>query len=87
MAPEALELQQYSSKSDIFSFGVVVYEILSERSSTICCSDMKRDPWPGISSTQAAVKISKGERMEIPENSPEVLKSLVAKYNYALYYH
>lgn len=37
MAPESLTHQVYFPKSDVFSFGVVLYEIATQS-----------DPWPGV---------------------------------------
>ena len=37
MSPESLENREYSIRSDIFSYGVVLYEIVT-----------RTDPWPGV---------------------------------------
>ena len=88
MAPEALMRQQYSRKSDVFSFGVVqliyyqdcnvkeqnqvVYEIVT-------CSD----PWPDYTPMEAAHEVITGNTMEIPEcpNVFQLMMKLCWSYN------
>jgi len=67
-APEALMKKKYNTKSDVFSFGVVIYEIMVEQ-----------EPWRGVSLVEASVKVVNGERMEIPSDWPEFLEKLTRK--------
>lgn len=69
MAPECARNHTYSAKSDVFSYGVTLYEIATQD-----------DPWKGITSVQAVMKLLEGERMEIPKNCPEVLQELMKKF-------
>eukprot|EP01114_Cavostelium_apophysatum_P019954 TRINITY_DN6569_c0_g1_i1.p1 TRINITY_DN6569_c0_g1~~TRINITY_DN6569_c0_g1_i1.p1 ORF type:complete len:358 (+),score=41.27 TRINITY_DN6569_c0_g1_i1:486-1559(+) len=59
MAPESLENQIYSQKTDVFSYGVCLYEIVS-----------RSEPWSGLFGSAAALRVLKGERMPIPRNPP-----------------
>ena len=65
MAPEALMKQQYSRKSDVFSFGVVIYEIVT-------CSN----PWPQCTPMEAAHEVMRGNTMTIPE-CPEIFQQMM----------
>ncbi|PRP75753.1 putative LRR receptor-like serine/threonine-protein kinase [Planoprotostelium fungivorum] len=64
MSPEAL-CREYSIKSDVFSFGVVVWEILRVM-----------DPWEEYSPVEAAIAVStRGERLPIPADChPSLIK-------------
>jgi len=66
MAPESLSRREYSIKSDIFQFGVVVYEIVS-----------RKHPWEEMTSSEAILAVVSGKRMEIPSDSPPILSRLM----------
>jgi len=70
MSPESLFENKYSTKSDVFSFGVVIYEIIAQE-----------PPWKDLSGVQAAGKVNNGYRMVLPESCPcpLVLKKLMVK--------
>ncbi|PRP84431.1 putative leucine-rich repeat receptor-like protein kinase [Planoprotostelium fungivorum] len=62
MSPEALTERNYSAKSDVWSFGVVIWEIVTES-----------DPFPGISPVEVAVAVvSQGRRLDIPDTDPQL---------------
>ncbi|KAL6047965.1 Serine/threonine protein kinase, catalytic domain containing protein, variant 2 [Balamuthia mandrillaris] len=67
-APEVLEHGEYSKASDVYSFGIVLWEILS-----------RKDPYEGMSPTAVAVGVLRDNlRPEIPEgDTPEDLVMLV----------
>jgi serine/threonine protein kinase len=58
-APEAMRRRRYSESSDVFSFGVVLYEMFAQSY-----------PWPGYDTLDVAVRVCGGERMEIPPEVP-----------------
>jgi serine/threonine protein kinase len=62
-APEALEFKVYSEKTDSFSFGVCMYEIITGN-----------EPWPRCStSAMVILNVLKGNRMHFPINCDPVL--------------
>jgi len=54
MSPESLTLKVFSTQSDVFSFGVTMYEIIT-----------REDPWSGLDNLNAIYKVINGVRMEI----------------------
>lgn len=58
MAPESLQQNIYSRKTDVFSYGVVLYEIATQG-----------DPWSEVSLPVAVQNVIQGKRMEIPSGS------------------
>jgi len=70
MSPESLFENKYSAKSDVFSFGVVIYEIIAQE-----------PPWKDLNPLQAAGKVKDGYRMILPESCicPPTLKELMEK--------
>jgi serine/threonine protein kinase len=69
MAPEVLRGYQYTKASDIYSFGIVMNEYLSEE---IPFNDIPHD-------YILAVKICKGLRPKISEGIPNFLADLIIK--------
>eukprot|EP01117_Protostelium_nocturnum_P019044 TRINITY_DN8135_c0_g1_i2.p1 TRINITY_DN8135_c0_g1~~TRINITY_DN8135_c0_g1_i2.p1 ORF type:complete len:220 (+),score=68.57 TRINITY_DN8135_c0_g1_i2:44-661(+) len=67
MAPESITERKYSSKSDTWSFGVVIWEILT-------CEEPFGDSTP----IEAALRVtSKKERLKIPVSCPPKLEKLM----------
>ena len=54
LAPEAMRRKMYSEASDVFSFGVVLFEMF-----------WKSMPWPDFDTLDVAIRVCNGERMEI----------------------
>jgi len=57
MAPEALKEMKYSHKSDVWSFGVVIWEIVTEK-----------EPWDDMTPMEVALAVLReGKRLYIPD--------------------
>ena len=68
-APEAALHNRFSVKSDVWSFGIVLYEIITHG----------QIPYPGMNNRQTLERVEQGYRMSCPINCPENL------YNIMLY--
>ena len=66
MSPESIDNKQYSIKSDVFSYGVVLYELTS-----------RMDPWKEMNAAKAAYEVLSGRRMEIPKDCPPILSNIM----------
>ncbi|XP_076613714.1 tyrosine-protein kinase Fer isoform X1 [Chaetodon auriga] len=60
-APEALNYGRYSSESDVWSYGILLWETFSLG---IC-------PYPGMTNQQAREQVEKGYRMACPQRCPD----------------
>jgi serine/threonine protein kinase len=69
MAPEVLRGHQYTKSSDIYSFGIIMNEFLSEE---IPYNDISHDEF-------LAIKICKGLRPKISKDVPKLLADLIIK--------
>ena len=67
MAPESLMRKEFSPASDVWSFGVVMWEIFSPR----------EKPYDGMDNTQVAVSVNQGMRLAIPEPYPPTVVSIM----------
>ncbi|KAM2008949.1 hypothetical protein ACFX16_003790 [Malus domestica] len=69
MAPEVIQHKPYDHKADVFSFGVVLWELLTGKL-----------PYEHLTPLQAAVGVAqKGLRPTIPKNTPPKLAELLEK--------
>ena len=69
MAPEALQGRSYSKRTDVFAFAVLLFEIFA-----------RSPPWPKKGNNiAAALAVSKGERMQIPDSVPEPIRVLMCE--------
>ena len=66
-SPEALKFSKFSKKSDVWSFGVLLWEIIT----------YGYTPYPGISNREVMEKVESGYRMSCPANCPEELYSIM----------
>lgn len=67
MPPESLRDGVYSSSSDVFSFGIVLWEMAT----------LASQPYQGLSNEQVLRFVIDGGIMERPDNCPEVLHRLM----------
>ncbi|NXM35283.1 KSYK kinase, partial [Oxyruncus cristatus] len=66
-APECMNFYKFSSKSDVWSFGVLMWEAFS----------YGQKPYKGMKGGEVAQMIERGERMERPEVCPAEVYSLM----------
>ncbi|XP_046665495.1 insulin-like receptor isoform X2 [Homalodisca vitripennis] len=67
MAPESLKDGVFTSQSDVWSFGVVLWEIVT----------LAEQPYQGSSNDQVLHDVIAGRKLNIPKHSPEVLKNIM----------
>ncbi|CAG9787334.1 unnamed protein product [Diatraea saccharalis] len=68
-APEALNFGKYTSLCDVWSYGVLMWEIFSKGDT----------PYAGMSNSRAREKIDAGYRMPAPEGCPEDVYALMLR--------
>uniref|UniRef100_A0A8D2DCH1 Tyrosine-protein kinase n=1 Tax=Sciurus vulgaris TaxID=55149 RepID=A0A8D2DCH1_SCIVU len=68
-APEALNYGRYSSESDVWSFGILLWETFS----------LGISPYPGMTNQQAREQVERGYRMSAPQNCPEDISKIMMK--------
>ena len=68
-APESLRTNRFTTKSDVWSFGVVVYETTTRGG----------DPYPRMDDSEMLTKLDAGYRMPCPTGCPERLYTIIIK--------
>ncbi|XP_075581687.1 tyrosine-protein kinase Fer-like isoform X2 [Pelecanus crispus] len=68
-APEALNYGRYTSESDVWSFGILLWETFSLG---VC-------PYPGMTNQQAREQVEKGYRMSAPQKCPEEINKIMQR--------
>uniref|UniRef100_A0A8C4Y1I0 Tyrosine-protein kinase n=1 Tax=Gopherus evgoodei TaxID=1825980 RepID=A0A8C4Y1I0_9SAUR len=68
-APEALNYGRYSSESDVWSFGILLWEAFS----------LGAIPYSNLSNTQTREAIEQGKRLDPPEQCPEDVYRLMQR--------
>lgn len=66
-APEAIHSNKFSIKSDIWSFGILLYEIIT----------YGKMPYPGMTNYQVIQELAKGYRMPCPAECPPQLYEIM----------
>ncbi|NXY01293.1 ROS1 kinase, partial [Pteruthius melanotis] len=69
MAPESLIDGVFTSRSDVWAFGVLVWETLT----------LGQQPYPGFSNTEVLHHVRSGGRLESPNNCPDDLCDLMTR--------
>jgi len=66
-APEAATYSKFSTKSDVWSFGIVLYEIIT----------YGKVPYPSMSNTEVLSQVERGYRMPAPPGCPPALYEIM----------
>ncbi|KHN74248.1 Tyrosine-protein kinase Fps85D [Toxocara canis] len=70
LAPETMQQRIFSSKTDVWAFGIMAWEIYNDG----------REPYPGLTNVQARAKIVVlNYRMEMPKTTPPNVAKLIYK--------
>uniref|UniRef100_A0A673G131 Focal adhesion kinase 1 n=1 Tax=Sinocyclocheilus rhinocerous TaxID=307959 RepID=A0A673G131_9TELE len=69
MAPESINFRRFTSASDVWMFGVCMWEILM----------FGIKPFQGVKNNDVIGRIENGERLAMPQNCPPTLYSLMTK--------
>ncbi|XP_078542806.1 focal adhesion kinase 1 isoform X3 [Lissotriton helveticus] len=69
MAPESINFRRFTSASDVWMFGVCMWEILM----------YGVKPFQGVKNNDVIGRIENGERLQMPQNCPPTLYSLMTK--------
>jgi len=72
-APEALESKKYTHKSDMWSYGILLWEIFS----------YGRCPYPRIPANDVLLNLKQGHRMEPPDGCPQEIGDIMRQTWYA----
>uniref|UniRef100_A0A8C4Q5D4 non-specific protein-tyrosine kinase n=1 Tax=Eptatretus burgeri TaxID=7764 RepID=A0A8C4Q5D4_EPTBU len=66
-APEAANFNRFTTKSDVWSFGILLYEIVT----------YAKIPYPGMSNAEVLVAVERGYRMPCPFGCPQQFYQLM----------
>ena len=66
MAPEVIRHESYSSNADVYSFGIVLWQLIT-----------REIPFDTLSPVQTAYAVAEGERPIIPSSTPEPLRRII----------
>ncbi|XP_012709553.2 tyrosine-protein kinase SRK2 [Fundulus heteroclitus] len=68
-APEAINDNKFTIKSDVWSFGILLYEIMT----------FGQMPYPTMTNMQVVQWLAKGKRMDCPPNCPKQLYDIMSE--------
>ena len=63
LSPESLRDQVYTSKSDVWSYGILLWELVT----------LGRQPYPGVEGERQLAVLETGYRMQRPQNCSQEL--------------
>ena len=66
MAPEVIRHESYSSNADVYSFGIVLWQLIT-----------REVPFATMTPIQAAFAVAGGQRPEIPSSTPPRLAEII----------
>uniref|UniRef100_A0A7E4UW54 Tyrosine-protein kinase n=1 Tax=Panagrellus redivivus TaxID=6233 RepID=A0A7E4UW54_PANRE len=66
LAPEVLRTAMYSTKTDVWAFGIMCWEIFAGQ-----------EPYPGMTVAEVNGQVKQGYRMSFPENTPTEMSALI----------
>ena len=66
MAPEVIRHESYSSNADVYSFGILLWQLVT-----------REIPFARLTPIQAAFSVAQGTRPEIPDGTPSRLKEII----------
>ncbi|XP_038618698.1 tyrosine-protein kinase FRK [Tachyglossus aculeatus] len=69
MAPEAIHAKKFSIKSDVWSFGILLYEIMT----------YGKTPYTGMNGAMVIQKLNQGFRLPLPPNCPLPLYDIMVR--------
>ncbi|EGT39103.1 hypothetical protein CAEBREN_24403 [Caenorhabditis brenneri] len=67
LAPETITTLYFTPKTDVYSYGVMCFEIFSEG----------EEPWEGVTNTETKRNVVFGKHLVMPEACPEKLRSFI----------
>ena len=67
MAPESLRDRLYTSASDVWAFGIVLWEIMS----------LGGSPYPTVGNSEMLTYIENDKRLDVPKHCPENVYSVM----------
>ncbi|KAI6172351.1 SH2 motif and Tyrosine protein kinase domain containing protein [Aphelenchoides besseyi] len=70
LAPETLTSASYSQKSDVFSFGILLWEVFSDGA----------DPYPNMTIAEVNVQVKQGYRMPPPDSMPNPIRNIMTQH-------
>ncbi|GMR49302.1 hypothetical protein PMAYCL1PPCAC_19497 [Pristionchus mayeri] len=68
MSPESIEKFSFSTATDIWSFGILLFEIVT----------LGGSPYTGWPTAELLTRLKRGERMEKPENCSDKLFEMIS---------
>lgn len=67
MAPESLQDGEFTSQSDVWSYGVVLWEVVT----------MAEQPFQGLGNDEVLQQVIAGRRLDVPSHCPAPLKPII----------